>query len=162
MEVTPDDFRRYYSGLSDEALLDVPREDLTTAAQVCYDAEVASRGLHREVDAESAPTTPSADLVAVATFPFVEQARMARAVLESEGIKVWLSNENTLSIDRFMTSMLDGLRVFVLPENAEIAREILETPPISDEELAAQAEAAAPVEEEPLAEEDALESEEER
>ncbi len=43
MQPDPKDLRRHYASLSDEALLDINREDLTAVAQRCYDEEVASR-----------------------------------------------------------------------------------------------------------------------
>jgi hypothetical protein len=45
VQLDPKDLRRHYSSLSDEALLDINRDDLTAVAQSCYDEEVASRQL---------------------------------------------------------------------------------------------------------------------
>ena len=45
MSTNIEDVKKHVTLLSDEALLDVPREDLTESAQAVYEAELASRGL---------------------------------------------------------------------------------------------------------------------
>jgi hypothetical protein len=54
MKVSVEDFRRQYAGLSDEALLDVDRQDLVEMARACYDEELARRRL------KAAPPAPAA------------------------------------------------------------------------------------------------------
>ncbi len=48
MQIDLDDLRRHYSSLSDDELLAMDRDDLTEAAQTCYDEEVKRRGLAEE------------------------------------------------------------------------------------------------------------------
>ncbi|MEQ1886505.1 MAG: hypothetical protein ABL967_15680 [Bryobacteraceae bacterium] len=50
MRPDPQELQRYYASLSDEALLEIERGDLTEIAQSCYDAELAKRGLESEGD----------------------------------------------------------------------------------------------------------------
>ena len=45
MAVDIESLRRHYASLSNEALLDVNRDELVAAAQSCYDEEVTQRGL---------------------------------------------------------------------------------------------------------------------
>jgi len=45
LQVDPEYLRQHYERLSDEALLEVDREDLVDVAQKCYDEEVSRRGL---------------------------------------------------------------------------------------------------------------------
>jgi hypothetical protein len=45
LQPDPKDLRRHYASLSDEALLDLNRDDLTPVAQHCFDEELASRRL---------------------------------------------------------------------------------------------------------------------
>jgi len=45
MAVDIESLRRHYASLSDEALLELNREELVAAAQSCYDEEVTQRGL---------------------------------------------------------------------------------------------------------------------
>jgi hypothetical protein len=47
LQIDLDDFRRRYEELSDEALLELDRDDLVDLARDCYDAELARRGLRR-------------------------------------------------------------------------------------------------------------------
>ena len=105
MDVEADDIRRYYAALSDNALLQIKREDLTEIAAQCYDVELHSRGLKKPATAKPAdsgqekPAQPSLGLqalmdevpwkstaVEVAGFDTVEDAETARDVLDEGGI----------------------------------------------------------------------------
>ena len=59
MQFKPDDLRRHYHSLSDEALLEIQRADLVEAAQSCYDAELAERGLDPRGRKRTAPAVPA-------------------------------------------------------------------------------------------------------
>ena len=145
MQVSPDDFRRHFELLSDAALLETNREDLVETARGCYDEEVARRGLNSPAVDETAgePVThqasPGEELVAIATYNIPEEASLARGLLESAEIPYHLENE---------FAALGGfqLRLLVPAAFEAEALEILEAE-ISDEELAAQAEAAGITEE---------------
>jgi hypothetical protein len=153
MKVGADDFRRVYESLNDEALLAVKRDELVELAQQCYDVEVAARGLAARDDAAAVvpPGNPEAagdgeELVEVATFADVDEARLARDLLQSAEIPSYLATDPKLPGNM---SVPGGFRLSVPPSLLEQAREVLDTQ-VSDEELAAQAEAAAehePVEE---------------
>ncbi len=137
MQVDLDDFRRRYAELSDEALLELDRDELVDLARDCYDAELARRGLHRS--SSSPPATEVQDhgeLVEAAIFSSSSEADLARALLESAAIPCYLENEfagKTLRVS-------DGFRLFVPATLLNNAHEILNSP-VSDEELIAQAEA---------------------
>jgi len=138
MDVNLDDLRRHYSGLSDDALQAINPDDLTAAARDCLNQELANRGLNLEDDSapeeeqQSSAKTP--DFVEAATFDSYSEGSLARAVLRSAEIPAFLDEQR---------SGLGILKLWVPPEFLEQAQEILETP-LSEEELAAQAEAAAP------------------
>src|SRR4051812_37780088 len=147
MDVNLDDFRRHFEILSDEALLETNRDDLVEAARGCYDEEVARRGLNtlvaepvaeEEVNADHAD--PGDELVLIATYNIPEEANFARGLLQSAEIPFHLANEY-VALGGFQ------LRLMVPKAFEEQALEVLETE-ISDEELAAQAEAAGTTEEE--------------
>ena len=55
MRIDPEDFRRHYAMLSDEALFALNRSELIDVARACYDAEVARRR-----STETAPNEPDA------------------------------------------------------------------------------------------------------
>jgi hypothetical protein len=151
MEVSLDDFRRHFELLSDAALLETNRDELVPAAQQCYDAEVARRGLHTPpAEAAEAEVLPTAEpeggkLVHIETFINPEEASLARGLLSSAEIPFMMENE---------LAPLGGFQIQLLvPEDyVDDAREILEHE-LTEDELAAQAEAAAAIEEEEPAEE---------
>ena len=137
MQVDLDDFRRRYAELSDDALLDLDRDDLVDLARDCYDAELSRRGLRRT--SSSPPAIEARDhgeLVEAAIFSSSSEADLARALLESAAIPCYLENEFAGKTLRAS----DGFRLFVPAALLDNAREILNSP-VSDEELIAQAEA---------------------
>jgi hypothetical protein len=137
---TPEDFQRHFEILSDEALLETNRDELVEMAREVYDEEIARRGLGPEESEELAPgsevqaTHAVDEMVLIATFGFPEEANMARGLLESASIPSQIKNE-LAAVGGFEASLL------VPASFEEQAIEILESQ-ISDEELAAQAEAA--------------------
>jgi hypothetical protein len=143
MKVDAEDFRRVYESMNDDALLAVNRDDLVEMAQECYDAEVARRGLAGELASAPGAGSPapgeSPTMVEVATFTDLEDARLARELLKAAEIPCDLENSDPTGLGVF--------RLSVPPDCVEPAHEVLETQ-ISDEELAAQAEAAGELEEE--------------
>ncbi|HEY3826299.1 MAG TPA: DUF2007 domain-containing protein [Bryobacteraceae bacterium] len=147
MEIRLDDFRRHYELLSDEALLDVNRTDLVEAARTCYDEEVTRRGLNApaveeavEEQAVTHQTAPGDELVLIAAYSVYDEANLARGLLESAEIPYQLQNE-------YLALGGIELRLVVPAAYEEEALQILDSE-ISEEELAAQAEAAGMLEEE--------------
>ncbi len=144
MEISLDDFRRHYELLSDAALLETNREELVESARQCYDEEVARRGLNSpSAEGPAEPVThqasPGEELVSIATYNIPDEANLARGLLESGGIPYHLENEH---------APLGGfqLRLLVPAAFEQEALEVLAAE-ISEEELAAQAEAAGVIEE---------------
>ena len=138
MNITPDDFRRHFEILSDDALVATNRDDLVESARQCYDQEVARRQLNLETDPEEQRALDAVraddELISIGTFVSGEEANLARGLLEDGGIPAILTNEHA------------GLGMFQLELKVpagfvDQALEILEME-ISEEELAAQAEAA--------------------
>jgi hypothetical protein len=147
MQIDPEDFKRHYALLSDDALLEIDRDELVDAARVWYDAELAERNLG-EPDAEedaSSPDHPGNDvpgetkggLQLVATFLSMEEANFARGLLQSADIPCSFENEQAA-----VFSGIGELRLMVPVSAYDHACEILETE-ISEEDLIAQAEAEA-------------------
>jgi hypothetical protein len=137
--VSADELRRYYAGLSDAALLELNPDELTPVARACYDDEFSKRGLTDEAgdDDSSDAVGPVSDetphgaeeMVCVAEYDYVDEADLAKGMLEGAEIPAVLDRDATL------------VRLMVPPDLAEQALSLLTTP-LSDEELAAQAEAA--------------------
>jgi hypothetical protein len=141
VQVSRDDFRQHFELLSDEALLDTNRDELVEAAKSVYDEELERRGLKTSSTEEPGEPMPDAvapqageDLAVVATYNVLEEASLARGLLQSAEIPYVMQNDY---------SALGGiaLRLLVPQQYEEQAIEILQHE-ITDEELAAQAEAA--------------------
>jgi hypothetical protein len=154
---TPEDFQRHFEILSDDALLETNRDELVEMARDVYDEEIAKRGLGPEEgeipvpEIEPQPGDAVDEMVLIATFGYPEEANMARGLLESASIPSQIKNE-LAAVGGFEASLL------VPASFEEQAIEILESQ-ISDEELAAQAEAAG-IPDEEFAEEEFADEEE--
>jgi hypothetical protein len=166
MKTDPEDFRRQYASLNDEALLEIDRDDLVPIAQQCYDVELAARGLATpEAEEEAAPAPQNAleNLIELASFDNPSEAALARSMLRLAEIPCALSTD--LPLVGSMFNVASDVKLYVPSEFADQAQEVLESE-ISDEELATQAEAAALEEdidgeaEEAEIEEEEIESEE--
>ena len=150
MQIDPEDFKRHYALLSDDALLEINRDELVDAARPYYDAELAERKLALP-DSEVDPAQVSAQtedqtedgLQLVATFLSLEEANFARGLLKSADIPCSFENEQAAA-----WSGIGELRLMVPAAAYDRACEILETE-ISEEDLIAQAEAEASEDEEP-------------
>ena len=68
--------------LSDDALLEVDRQDLVELARTCYDEELARRNLK----ATSARPDDPDEFVVAATFASQEEAKAAGGLLVRDGI----------------------------------------------------------------------------
>jgi Putative prokaryotic signal transducing protein len=142
VQIDPEDFKRHYALLSNDALLEIDRDELVDAARTYYDAELAERKLALP-DSEGDPpdTAPQTEdgteggLQLVATFLSLADANLARGLLQSADIPCSLENEY---MER--RSGNGALRLMVPASAYDRACEILETE-ISEEDLIAQAEA---------------------
>ena len=139
-----DDLRKHLTLLSDEALLEVPPEELTETAKAVYDAELQSRGLHwPSIEEDETELTgslePGLELVSIARYESMDEARFAHALLKNEGIPVWLAGG--LSAQKRALDPNAPLELVTKPEFLEQAQLALSTE-VSEEELARQAEEA--------------------
>jgi len=143
LDIDSNEIRQRFANLTDDALLAVERDQLTELAQEIYDDELDERGLltipaedDDEAPAPNPNLPPGEELVHIATFLDMNDAQMAMNLLRSADISVSLENEMGAAYGG-----IGALRLMVPASLAEQAEEILDTE-ISDEELAAQAEAA--------------------
>jgi len=67
------------------------------------------------------------DVTTIANFTRLEEAVVARTVLESAGIECFLADENMMHIAGPHGLILGGVRLQVLDSEAEAARELLRT-----------------------------------
>jgi len=128
--------------LSDETLLATNREELIETVQQCYDEEVAKRGLNTAPESSAAPVDEAPaepepeeeDLLVVATYDDEAEAREAKETLDAAGIPARLVND---------PEDMEGKQLQVMVASSDLmnALDALGLQ-ISEEELAAQAEAA--------------------
>ncbi len=159
MEVSPDELRRIYRSLNDEALLEMDREELTETARICYDEELAQRGIKPKTRAAGGKGHPSSEanvepptafgpeggeMVVAAVYLGREEAKLAQALIESENIPAQVADEYT----DIYGKGLSGWRLFVPASSLELARALLQTE-VSEEDLAAQAESGEAASEDP-------------
>ena len=139
MDVTADDFTRHYASLSDEALLEIDTSELTALAGRCHADEVARRGLDDGsgvADEDVASAAPSAtaeeeeNFIPIAEYDYMEEADIARGLLEGSEIPTRIESE-------------PGVARLLVPEKLAEQALMMLASPLSDEDLAAQAEAAA-------------------
>jgi hypothetical protein len=140
MKFSVDDFKRLYAEMPDEELRSLSRQELTDLARQCYDAELARRGLQatpacrtmqpiaaveepEESALESEDPLDEAierqeeeDLAPAALFASREEAKAARALLQSAEIPAFLEDD---------TLAAGGFRVLVAASDAAKAREVL-------------------------------------
>ncbi len=141
MDISTEDFRRHFSELSDEELLQTQRQQLVEAAQVCYDQELERRNLTVPVVVNDPEIEHEGeDLVVLTDFPNLAEAEIAQALLEANGIVSYIAHQDTTGL---LVSTARAVELAVSSELAERAHAVLlEQTEISDEELAEQAEAA--------------------
>ncbi|MEY4835828.1 MAG: hypothetical protein RI980_1943 [Bacteroidota bacterium] len=68
-------------------------------------------------------------LIEIANYQFSSEAYLFKGKLESEGIDVFLQNENTINTDPLLSTALGGVKLFVNSEDVLQSRQILEAIP---------------------------------
>jgi hypothetical protein len=68
-------------------------------------------------------------LIEVANYQYSSEAYLFKGKLESEGIEVFLQNENTINTDPLLSNALGGVKIFVNSEDVLKARHILDSIP---------------------------------
>jgi membrane protease YdiL (CAAX protease family) len=74
------------------------------------------------------------DLVAIATFSHRSEADVPKMLLEQNGIRAFLADDNLIGMDWFLTNAVGGVKLLVAAEDVERARAILQLPQASDSE----------------------------
>ena len=65
----------------------------------------------------------------IANYQYSSEAYLFKGKLESEGIEVFLQNENTINTDPLLSNALGGVKLFVQSEDVLKARHILDSIP---------------------------------
>jgi hypothetical protein len=150
MQVDPEEFRRRFEDLSDAALLEIDWDELVEVAQDLYRAELERRGLLEETEAaepepeavdgkpaEGKPDDPRDELVLAAECGSSQELAFARSLLKSADIPTYGQTD----FSGVLAATEADTKLYVPASYLEQAQELLSTP-LTDEELAEQAEAA--------------------
>lgn len=153
MQTSREELIQHFSGLSDTALLEVPREDLVQVAKHCLDEEISRRGLNDAPDTEDAVASGGAaghlapPMAVLGEYQNQAEAELACSLLRSAGIEAVVPDQ--LLANELNIPLATGAYHLLAPvESEQEALQILGSE-ISDEDLAAQAEAAGQHESEP-------------
>ena len=68
-------------------------------------------------------------LIEIANYQYSSEAYLFKGKLESEGVEVFLQNENTINTDPLLSNALGGVKIFVNSEDVLKARHILDSIP---------------------------------
>ena len=130
-ERTTNDFAERYRRMDESELMQIARtfETLHPLAQEAIKAEFRNRSLEPPLLDEGDPLDPEwASLVTVRRYRDLSEALVARAVLEGEGIRCFLRDENTIRLDWTLSNFMGGLRLQVSSDDVERAERILTAP----------------------------------
>ena len=129
MNTDRDDLVANYEKLGEGALMELARsyDSLTDAAQTALRAEFARRGLEPPL-VEEKGVPAQRDLVTVRQYRDLSEAIVARSLLESAGIPVYLRDENLVRLDWQVSNVIGGIRLQVDAENERGAVELLNQP----------------------------------
>jgi hypothetical protein len=121
-------FASYYADLTENELLKVGRayDSLIDDAQTAIRAEFARRGL--EAPLIEGDGLEGRTLVTVSRYRDLSEAIVARSLLESAGIFVFLQDENLVRLDWQVSNFIGGIRLKVDAENQVSAKELLSQP----------------------------------
>jgi hypothetical protein len=140
MKFSAEDFKHLYAEMPDDELRSLVREELSEVARQCYDYELQRRGLQAKLPRsavrpvviaeepeqiapasegvleEAAEQEEEEDLAPAAIFASRDEAKAAKALLQSAAIPAFLENDNLAA---------GGFRLLVAASYVDQAREVL-------------------------------------
>jgi len=124
-----EDFAQNYSSMGETELFDLARayDSLTEPAQAALRAEFAVRHLEPP-EVEETDVVERRQLVTVRRYRDLSEAIVARSLVESAGIEVYLQNENLVRLDWPVSNGIGGIRLQVDVANEVAAVELLSQP----------------------------------
>jgi hypothetical protein len=112
------------------------------AAEASTLTDVAQKALADEFQRRGMPAVPEApkithefefqDLVTIRKFRDLPEAILARGVLESAGIESFLTDDNIVRMDWFISNLVGGIKLKVRREDFEAATEVLQEPTVGE------------------------------
>ena len=127
MDVRPESIAAHYRAISDTELQKLAQgyAGLSDEAQTALRMEFAMRGLETP---DEEPNQEAVQLVTVKRFRDLSEAIIARSMLESAGIVVYLYDENLVRLDWQLSNFIGGIRLQVSSSDREAAIELLDQP----------------------------------
>ena len=125
------DFVTNYAKLSEPELMEVARtyDTLTGTAQAALREEFARRGLEPPLIEEvESMESVQRNFVTVRRYRDLSEAIVARSMLESAGIGVYLRDENLVRLDWQVSNFIGGIRLQVEVADEQNALELLSQP----------------------------------
>jgi hypothetical protein len=129
MNSQPEEFAQNYSSMGETELFDLARayDSLTEPAQAALRAEFVLRHLEPP-EVEEADVVERRQLVTVRRYRDLSEAIVARSLLESAGITVYLQNENLIRLDWPLSNFVGGIRLQVDAADEAAAVDLLSQP----------------------------------
>ncbi len=130
MDVDEHDFAQRYALMTERELQAVARdyESLIDHAQAALRNEFARRGLEAPLVDETDAEPSSRELVTLRRYRDLSEAIVARSLLESASIVVYLYDENLVRLDWQISNLIGGIRLQVEEADAEAANDLLDQP----------------------------------
>jgi len=123
---------RVYAAMSPEELQKVADDgaSLTHEARETLKAEISGRGLDITLNeaATGVDVIEERDLVMIRRFQNLPEAQLAKGSLDSSGIECFLTDDNMVRMDWFISNLLGGVKLLVNREDVEAATAILDEP----------------------------------
>lgn len=117
-----------YSGMTPEELEKLAEvvSTLTDVAQEALQAELSRRGIKVESREPVQPEPNRQNIVPLRVFRDLPRALLAKSILDSANIPCFLSDENTIRMDWFLSNALGGIKLLVREEDGAAATELLD------------------------------------
>lgn len=126
MKIDPEELAADYARMGELELLELARSypSLTDVAQTALRAEFARRKLEPPIidDPEEAP---GHSLITIRRYRDLSEAIVARSMLESAGIYVFLRDENLVRLDWQVSNFIGGIRLQVEAADEHAALDLL-------------------------------------
>jgi hypothetical protein len=100
---------------------------LTEDALLALQAEFSTRGIpfERQPPQIADEEHPGVRLIALRRFSFLPGALIAKGVLDSAGVRCFLTDENTIRMDWLWSNALGGVRLWVREDDLPVAATLL-------------------------------------
>ena len=116
-----------YAAMSELELANLAQDQrsLTEDALNALESELSRRGIPFERQALTIADDPDVKLIAVRRFRDLPEALVAKGMLDSAGVKCFLSDENTVRMDWLWSNALGGVRLWVREDDLPDATSLL-------------------------------------